>query len=370
VGPYGDGGGKNERDFARTYARKGMVVFLPDYFPGRHSDEDPAQVQAAVAAYGPFLKEPAKAQRVALLALQQLTSLDFVDADKVGVVGFCFGGAMALNMARAGGKAKVVVSLHGEYPERGSPTASYNVDYFVEMIGDSDPFIPPEKRDAWIKELSDYTKGTKMDYDVEIWGNSVHAFSIKYSDAFNQVIATVSGSKVDATGVTGVVRYEPDRAAASFDRVDDLFAQHGLLGAGVDGGAPSGDQHEKGGGGSGATGATTPSSSTDDCDDLCDDDLKLEDPTEEPSKEPTVVPSKQPTSSPSVVPAEAPTADTSVGGGPAPSPDVSSTPTPTSPDPTPAPVNPPIDSANPAAATTISLTMLISALFFVLSLMN
>ena len=229
VGPYGDGGGKNERDFARTYARKGMVVFLPDYFPGRHSDEDPAQVQAAVAAYGPFLKDPPKAQRIALRALEQLTSLDFVDADKVGVVGFCFGGAMALNMARAGGKAKVVVSLHGEYPERGDPTASYNVDYFVEMLGDSDPFIPTEARDAWIKELSDYTKGTNMNYDVEIWGNSVHAFSIKYSDAFNAVIAAVTGSVVDDTGVTGVVRYEPDRAAASFDRVDDLFAQHGLL---------------------------------------------------------------------------------------------------------------------------------------------
>jgi len=232
VGPYGDGGGKHERAFAREYARKGMVVFLPDYFPGRHSDEDPAQVQAAVQAYGPFLKEPAKAQRIALLGLQQLTSLDFVDADKVGAVGFCFGGAMALNMARAGGKAKVAVSLHGEYPERGSPTASYNVDYFVEMIGDSDPFIPAEARDSWIKELSDYTKGTKMDYDVEIWGNSVHAFSIKYSDAFNQVIAAVTNSKVDATGVTGVVRYEPDRAAASFDRVDDLFAQHGLIPSG------------------------------------------------------------------------------------------------------------------------------------------
>jgi len=231
VGPYGDGGGKNERDFARTYAEKGMVVFLPDYFPGRHSDEDPKQVQAAVEAYGPFLKDPAKAQRIALLALQQLTSLDMVDADKVGVVGFCFGGAMALNMARAGGKAKVAVSLHGEYPDRGDPTASYNVDYFVEMLGDSDPFIPVEARDAWIKELTDYTKDTNMNYDVEIWGNSVHAFSIKYSDAFNAVIAAVTGSVVDDTGVTGVVRYEPDRAAASFDRIDDLFAQHGLISA-------------------------------------------------------------------------------------------------------------------------------------------
>merc|ERR1719190_67840 len=30
-GPWGSGGGANERDVAREYAAKGMVVFLPDY---------------------------------------------------------------------------------------------------------------------------------------------------------------------------------------------------------------------------------------------------------------------------------------------------------------------------------------------------
>ena len=38
-GPWGDGGGVFEREDARRYANQGMVVFLPDYFTGRHSED-------------------------------------------------------------------------------------------------------------------------------------------------------------------------------------------------------------------------------------------------------------------------------------------------------------------------------------------
>ena len=43
-------------------------------------------------------------QKLAKLALDQLLSVSQVDPEKVGVIGFCFGGAMALNLGRAGGK--------------------------------------------------------------------------------------------------------------------------------------------------------------------------------------------------------------------------------------------------------------------------
>ena len=85
--------------------------------------------------------------------LTQLKSLDFVDSDNVAAIGFCFGGAMTLNMARAGGSVKVAISLHGEYPEHGeylslgasNESYSWNVGYFVEVVGDSDPLIPAAK---------------------------------------------------------------------------------------------------------------------------------------------------------------------------------------------------------------------------------
>lgn len=229
VGPYGDGGGTYEREFARKYAAKGMVVFLPDYFAGRHSEDNQAEVADAIGKYPPFLEDTAAAQKIGLLALNQLKSLELVDADNVAAIGFCYGGSMTLNMARAGGAVKVAVSLHGEYPAKGELLGDWNVGYFVQMIGEQDPLIPADARNAWVAELKDHTADTDANYDVQIWGNSIHAFSLKYSDTFYGVLAGFLGSVVVPDGVAGVIQYEEERAEASFDRIDDLFVQHGLI---------------------------------------------------------------------------------------------------------------------------------------------
>ena len=97
-----------------------MVVFLPDYFPSNNSDEVFSETLDAVGRYPGFLEDTARVQRVALLAHTQLLSHPLVDPLRIGVIGFCFGGSMALNMARAGGRADVVISLHGEYPAYGT----------------------------------------------------------------------------------------------------------------------------------------------------------------------------------------------------------------------------------------------------------
>merc|ERR1712032_1585327 len=135
-GPYGDGGGEEEREVAREYARKGMVVFLPDYYPTRNSDTDFNQTLAAIAGYEDFLKDSAKAQAIAKLGYDQLAKSDMVDANKISAIGFCFGGAMTLNLARSGAKLVVAVSLHGEYPHldtkvgKNSATGTYNTQHF------------------------------------------------------------------------------------------------------------------------------------------------------------------------------------------------------------------------------------------------
>jgi dienelactone hydrolase len=124
VGPYGDGGGYYEREVAKMYARKGMAVFLADYYPGTHGDTNPMTMFPALAEYSTnpafggqsYLGQTARAQATALQNLQQVQAWSIVDTKKIGVFGFCFGGAMALQMARAGGEAAVVVSFHGEYP--------------------------------------------------------------------------------------------------------------------------------------------------------------------------------------------------------------------------------------------------------------
>ena len=194
-GPYGDGGGAHERNVARMYAKKGMVVFLPDYFPTRNSENDFDQVLSALSQYGPFLKNSAKAQAIAGLGYRQLAIMDIVDARKISAIGFCFGGAMALNLARSGANLVVAVSLHGEYPHLDTKigtngdglTGAYSTQHFVEIAGLADPFIPKEAREAWISELQHHTAKTDNTFDFVLYGKANHAFSIKYSETFLDV---------------------------------------------------------------------------------------------------------------------------------------------------------------------------------------
>lgn len=249
VGPYGTGGGQYEREVGRTYAKKGMVVFLPDYLAGNHSDADATALDSVLkyqgldspannAAYGTnyasgptypggwFSAENSlNAQQTILDAYNVLVSMPQVDATKMGALGFCFGGAMMLNLARAGAPLLVAVSLHGEYPAgyfEHKMLGTWNTQYFVEMAGMDDPLIPSEKKDLWMAELANHTAGRwpAYNWDMQIWGNTVHAFSINYGAAFLQVLNAAA---------PGAIRYEEDRAAASFDRVDDLFKKFGLI---------------------------------------------------------------------------------------------------------------------------------------------
>jgi dienelactone hydrolase len=232
-GVYGDGGGVADRTVGRKYANMGMVVFLADYMAGTISEDNFAEVMAGFQAAYALLHDTKLAQETVLLNLHQLTSLSMVDPDKIGVIGFCYGGAMALNLARAGGKAAVAVSMHGEYPKRGQDIGTYAVSYFVEMIGQDDPVIPQAHRDGWITELTNHTKGTVMSYEVKFWGNTVHGFSIKYSNAVYDVISAVNRVPANFSkgyySVPGINEYDPVVASAAFDRVDNLFEKYGLI---------------------------------------------------------------------------------------------------------------------------------------------
>lgn len=55
-GPWGDGGGAAEREYAKVYAAKGMVVFLPDYFPEVCGDTNQTTLSVCLGKYfGGFL---------------------------------------------------------------------------------------------------------------------------------------------------------------------------------------------------------------------------------------------------------------------------------------------------------------------------
>jgi len=151
---------------------------------------------------------------------------------------------MALNLARAGASIKVAIALHAEYPaHHGINTGEWNTQYFLEIAGADDPFIPPAARDNWVAELTSHTapRATNAtivpDWGLEILGNTHHSFSIPYPPAFYSVISQYFTTTFDGSfpyvpeegGVPGVFQYNEARSKQSFTRVDHLLSDYGLI---------------------------------------------------------------------------------------------------------------------------------------------
>jgi len=131
----------------------------------------------------------------------------------------------------------LAVSLHGEYPHLNATlgsngaTGKYNTKHFVEMVGLRDPLIPETARQAWVTELKARTKATGTTYQFITYPNATHAFSIKYSPTFLNVLAHIMkvhyklNVAVVGHNIPGVVEYDPAVSAQSFRTIDGLFAK-------------------------------------------------------------------------------------------------------------------------------------------------
>ena len=89
-------------------------------------------------------------------ALDLLKRQPEVNPAKIGAVGYCFGGAVALNMARAGANLNAIGTLHAALKPAGAPAQKGNFKPRVlAQTGGSDPFVPKEQVDAFRQEMKD-----------------------------------------------------------------------------------------------------------------------------------------------------------------------------------------------------------------------
>lgn len=108
-----------------------------------------------------------------------------VDAKQIAAIGYCFGGAIVLEMARQDEDLKGVASFHGSL-DTSNPAAAGKVKARVlVMTGADDPFIPAEKVEAFRKEMT----AARANYSVIAYPGAKHSFTNpdadKYGKQFN-----------------------------------------------------------------------------------------------------------------------------------------------------------------------------------------
>lgn len=163
---------------ARMLAELGYVAIAVDMYGAGQTTTSPEEAgKLAGAVYA----DP-KAMRALINGwLGVLKARPEVDPSRTGAIGYCFGGATVLELARSGADVGAVVSFHGNLATQ-SPAGPGQVKARVLVCnGADDPFIPAEDPAKFKAEM----KAAGADYAFIDYGGTVHSFTNKAVDAFN-----------------------------------------------------------------------------------------------------------------------------------------------------------------------------------------
>ena len=96
-----------------------------------------------------------------------------VDPDLIAAIGYCFGGGVALNIARQGADLKGVVSFHGSLAAVKPAEPGAIKAKILVLHGGDDKFTTPEQIEAFKQEMA--TAGAA--YQFIVYPGAMHAFS-------------------------------------------------------------------------------------------------------------------------------------------------------------------------------------------------
>ena len=100
------------------------------------------------------------------------------DSDRIGAIGYCFGGALVLNMARMGMELRAVASFHGALDSVFSPSPGDVITKVLVCHGEADEFI---SKDA-VKQFKSEMDTAEADYEFISYQGAFHGFSNPAAD--------------------------------------------------------------------------------------------------------------------------------------------------------------------------------------------
>lgn len=195
-------------DYARMRARKlaelGYIAMAVDMYGNGQMGNDPA---AAEKLAMPFYMNPQLAKNRVDQAMFHFKKNPNVDESKTAIIGYCFGGAVAIGMARMGGDFDAAVSFHGNLN-----IVPANKDLLKAEIlvchGGVDPFVPQSEVDVFKKQMDSI--GAK--YSFKVYDSATHAFT--------NPEATAIGEKFNIP-----VKYNAAADSASWEDMKSFFKQ-------------------------------------------------------------------------------------------------------------------------------------------------
>jgi dienelactone hydrolase len=169
--------GHNEhaRQQARRLAELGYTALAVDMFgDGQVADhpEDAGKFAGAIRQNRDLMVQRFQA------AEKFLREHAMADAGQIAAVGYCFGGSVALEMARAGADLKAVAALHAGLATQNPAQAGQVNARVLVLHGNEDPMVPAEQVEGFRKEM----EAAGVDYRFVGYDGATHAFTNPAAD--------------------------------------------------------------------------------------------------------------------------------------------------------------------------------------------
>ena len=136
---------------ADQLAGLGYAALAIDMYGDGKNAADPAE---ATKISKPFYDDRSLMLRRGEAGLKTLEAQGEVDKTRLGIIGYCFGGAVALEMARRGEDVKGVVSFHGNLSSPEPAEAGRVKAQVLALNGDDDKFVSKEEKENFTKEMT------------------------------------------------------------------------------------------------------------------------------------------------------------------------------------------------------------------------
>ena len=209
--PAFEGRGDFALDYAKKLVEKGFITFVADIYGDAAVSET---LEGCFKLVSPFLQDRELVRKRAILAYKTLLQQKNVDPNKIGAVGFCFGGMCVLELARSGENLEAGVSIHGAFAKSNLETFPIKSKILL-LHGYQDPQVPPTGLHDFAKEMSD--AGVK-DWTFTFFGEAKHSFTDLKTGTFDSVKEREMGRE-----------YNQVAAKRSFQYAVDFFDEMALI---------------------------------------------------------------------------------------------------------------------------------------------
>lgn len=156
---------------AKMLAQLGYVAMAVDIYGDGKVTADPRQAGAWADALEAGDRAELRARIAAALA--RLKSDPRVDPERTAAIGYCFGGATVLELARSGAAVNGVVSFHGHYDTNNPAKPGQVKARILACHGADDPFQSP----AQIQAFEDEMRKARADWQFNLYSGARHSFT-------------------------------------------------------------------------------------------------------------------------------------------------------------------------------------------------